>query len=47
MTQAQDGVYNKKFEALVAQKAKAIMECFIESEIPPKLQVRQINLSTL
>jgi hypothetical protein len=23
------------------------MECFIESEIPPKLQVRQINLSTL
>ncbi|XP_064641781.1 regulator of G-protein signaling protein-like [Lineus longissimus] len=39
MTQAEDGVYNHAAEALVGQKAKAIINCYIESDIPPKLQV--------
>ena len=37
------GNYSKEDELIVKRKAKAIVNCFLDSQIPPKLQVSLLH----
>lgn len=44
---ARSGNYTLEDENLLIDKAKAIVRCFIDSDVPPRLQVRRECLSIL
>ena len=37
------GNYTKDDELIVTRKAKAIVNCFVDSQIPPRIQVNFLN----
>ena len=41
------GCYTKDDEMIVTKKAKAIMKCFIDSQVPPRIQVSRFMPSIL
>ena len=41
------GCYTKDDEMIVMKKAKAIMKCFIDSQVPPRIQVNPFISSFL
>ena len=44
---ARSGNYTLEDENLLLDKAKAIVKCFIDSDVPPRIQVRSECLSIL
>ena len=39
------GAYMEYDEVIITRKAKAIVDCFIDSQVPPKIQVSSHSLS--
>lgn len=42
---AKIGIYTKDDEMIVTRKAKAILKCFIDSQVPPRIQVSGFIIS--